>query len=1150
MRDLDPPCLPLRTWLIVPLTALHLGWVGIPWVAAASATGSSQETLPFRPELVEVVWPGAPTLQSFAVGQTTDGRWLVVGGRTTGLHGDQDPGDLPDPATNFKMPNECFWVLDPLTRTQWSARVDALLSAAEAEALTVTNAQFTQVGDKLYIVGGYGSLTDSGGIHSDVTFGRVTIIDVDATADAIVNSLPLNGHVRHADGLDFLRVTGGEMVHHNGVFYLVFGHCFAGNYSSQANGEYTYQVRTFTVDDGVVPPAVTQQAAFGSAVTNPSFRRRDLNLLQTREPGGAPTFTVYGGVFTAGNGPWYQPIYITPAAGATTLLVDPSFQQQMCHYNCAAVTLWSDSTAALYSVFFGGISEVFYRTSGGRSSFQRDVRVPFIDEVACIRRDPDGTSQEFLLLQPSGDPLRLPALLGANARFIKNASLAAFDGELLELDQLAVGTTLIGHIYGGIRANQPNNNFGVSMASNKMSCIQALCCVFAAGALAGSSKPDDFLPRIHFQGHFVANPGTGNNDGVLAVITDPSSAELTSGFQGMTDADVRTFMMQTQLIGGRIYLNSGWNWYGDMSVYFKDVQVTSVRRKDGAISTNDPVVGKYVNIVGENGNLPVMTDSNPTVAVAPQLFVGGLTIGDNPTAQERSPSPAAPVLSALHNTRGFARWVGNRNWGMYTGEHGFPTLSATWQFAIPPAALPDPTSSSGRVEGARAETDSVLDDLLAAAKQAEGLLVQFTIYQMEPEMCDFQLAARFSVGDYVANPATGFMVGTILVRQKEEFKTVINGRRLEPPPPPPDGNGKTLGMAAATVDTTHEVVTLNLMNGIPEQGYVPPADTAKVDLGPLTFGVLPRGKILPTQAKTIGVMYHDPTPGAHSYGYESYRTTGGQLDFDLGDSPDGVTLEDLAEGRLIVYDGMFAARLLESYIQIQTDDLGVYFSGPNETQTIELVVSGPGARESAGSGALLVQFWEFQGIVVPGNSGTRTTYNLCEVQSAGVLPHLSFQPRMLVRPGQRTSFEITSSSSSWGSSHVVMSTGRFPPPSGSDFPIKTAFFSSTRVMPFDDFSSYSMAERTSWGFVYEHVFRYYYLIYPGMAEQIIPFNSQTIMEHTARRLVSRLGRTPRLGEAPSAETDLWFSSLNMPRTRELSVGKRALLEEWATVVSQ
>jgi hypothetical protein len=90
------------------------------------------------------------------------------------------------------------------------------------------------------------------------------------------------------------------------------------------------------------------------------------------------------------------------------------------------------------------------------------------------------------------------------------------------------------------------------------------------------------------------------------------------------------------------------------------------------------------------------------------------------------------------------------------------------------------------------------------------------------------------------------------------------------------------------------------------------------------------------------------------------------------------------------------------------------------------------------------------------------------------------------------------------------------------------FYNSFRVLPDDNYDNIPDSEIT-WDLVYREVMRYYYLIYPGMFARLALQE-----ESTARSFASVI----RAFTAKNA----WDSTSYMPVTRELSDGKRKLLQ--------
>jgi hypothetical protein len=90
------------------------------------------------------------------------------------------------------------------------------------------------------------------------------------------------------------------------------------------------------------------------------------------------------------------------------------------------------------------------------------------------------------------------------------------------------------------------------------------------------------------------------------------------------------------------------------------------------------------------------------------------------------------------------------------------------------------------------------------------------------------------------------------------------------------------------------------------------------------------------------------------------------------------------------------------------------------------------------------------------------------------------------------------------------------------------------VLPKDDYSSISDGDLT-FAFVYQEVLRYYHLTYPAMSKVFL-LNDEATVTSQAAAILHVIAK------------DSWPRYGYMPRTRELSDGKRTLLERWCRKV--
>ncbi|MFV0338278.1 MAG: PEP-CTERM sorting domain-containing protein [Chthoniobacterales bacterium] len=427
-----------------------------------------------------------PTLQSFASASYND-QWVLIAGRTNGLHGFSNSG-----TTNFPpaYQNSTVWVIDPVTKQTWSRSLSdpsSGLSTAVVDSLSASNTQHYSSGDTLFVAGGY--VYDSA-LDDFTTYNALTAIDLPdlvSWAKADSPTLAANSVIQiagapftngsHTSG--YFAVTGGEMFQtSNGKTHLVFGQNFEGPYTAGANGDYTSQVRSFTVDYNKAGGTLAYTP--NSATPNPGdetqFRRRDLTVAPSITPdAGSPSgykegMIAYAGVFYEGSGVWTLPVEIDVHGNPVMVgsATDPgAFKQAMNHYAAANVGMYSEATGDFTSFQFGGISANTYNPDTGVLTY--DSGYPFTSQITAVTRHADGTYEQFylgeypLVTDGAGHDL----LYGAEAEFFVNMNLPMYANGVINFDALGSGDILLGYIYGGIASTLPNTSSpSDSMASN------------------------------------------------------------------------------------------------------------------------------------------------------------------------------------------------------------------------------------------------------------------------------------------------------------------------------------------------------------------------------------------------------------------------------------------------------------------------------------------------------------------------------------------------------------------------------------------------------------------------------------------------------------------------------------------------------------
>lgn len=397
-----------------------------------------------------------PTLQSYAVG-SYNGEWIFVAGRTNGLHNFTNDGLLNFPPA---FQNQDIWVIDPTTKQTWSRSITTSdLSTTAMNSLSATSTEFVQNGNTLYVAGGY--LYASG---TFTTYNTLTALDLPGVVDWVKNgSSSLASQVRQTTD-STVQVTGGRMDLVNGKTFLSFGQDFEGPYTPGANGVYTQQVRSFTINDSGGNLSISDVSA---STADPSFRRRDMNIVPIVTSGSSgPALVALSGVFTVTGGAWTVPVEIS-GSGIPTM-ADPNnpatFKQGMNNYAAPSIVLYSQTRDENNIVVLGGIS-LQTNVSG---TFVTDNEMPFTSQATSIVRNSDGVYSQYylgdvypdIIDESTGNPL----LFGAGAEFLRNPDLALVDGAI-DLDVLT-SETMLGWVFGGIAAQQAND--GRTAASNEL----------------------------------------------------------------------------------------------------------------------------------------------------------------------------------------------------------------------------------------------------------------------------------------------------------------------------------------------------------------------------------------------------------------------------------------------------------------------------------------------------------------------------------------------------------------------------------------------------------------------------------------------------------------------------------------------------------
>ncbi|MGI9243844.1 MAG: hypothetical protein ACR2RV_23810, partial [Verrucomicrobiales bacterium] len=419
-------------------------------------------SLPYEIELTEISLAPAqlPNIHS-AAAACWRGRWIILAGRTNGLHG-LTGNNAFDPAFESRE----IWVIDPGSRESWHKSLEdspaSGLNQDQVDSLSSVNTQFFQDGDTLFVVGGYGYQRSAA---DHVTYDRLSAIDLPGIigwvmAPAGTEADLASDHIQQISD-SFFQVTGGGLGRIGDEYQLVFGQNYAGRYRPHFNGTYTQCVRRFEIDrsDGSLSVPASSKIQTPQAA---EFRRRDLNVLKILEPGAnvgelGEAVLALSGVFTPSDGVWTVPV-IVRAGGEVTMLPPQdaeTLQQGFQIYHCAKAALFHRATGEVHTILFGGITVLEHDDAS--FDWTQDDRAPFTNQCGVIVRHGDGRFEQFLLstrfpeILSDGKELRF----GANAEFFPNPDAPSLGESIFDLAAID-GPLVLGHIFGGLVADAGN----------------------------------------------------------------------------------------------------------------------------------------------------------------------------------------------------------------------------------------------------------------------------------------------------------------------------------------------------------------------------------------------------------------------------------------------------------------------------------------------------------------------------------------------------------------------------------------------------------------------------------------------------------------------------------------------------------------------
>lgn len=659
-------------------------------------------------------------------------------------------------------------------------------------------------------------------------------------------------------------------------------------------------------------------------------------------------------------------------------------------------------------------------------------------------------------------------------------------------------------------------------------------------------------PRLgFFAKDAMTNPSTANNENVIHLLDydhvrllNPPAVEG-ANLPVMDDVSYREWM--TRLITYADPLDQQddptqpdwhpgmpgyWNYWGDHLTTFGGATLTSIWVDDEPVTSpgSDPLYGAHVTLNAR------IVDLNPADTYSTQFVAAGFSvIGTDANGDTAELLHGVPTTSVT-------RWL---NFFRFRG-------AGTFQAVIPNESLEF-------IDEGRGPDSAGLQALREGAASGGGLLLRWCFYGMTAATGMPAMYDRFQQGERAMNPKVGRVVGSIGVWNGEDPVSAPVGRMLHQPGPPylppstvegqnarprmrvkthgdveriatpgtrqhalstEAGCAQKMGPAAALVDGNR--VTLDLNSAFPEIGCVhgAPGDPfTKHDFG------------------TVDLILVDADGGATTklgevaYDANTYEQLGGVVEVAF----DAELAQDVTDGWLQLVDeaGSVLLREIET-VQVVTDDQAVYLdltetdegAAAHGTAEVRVFFKGEPITEET---TLTVEVWRDRQHPGKANSVNPLVVTATEIgeERIGDAFHVD------VPEGGCATIPIDAHEPACYKLRYVVP-GMHVDEIAPQWAVE--YFSCFRVLPYDDYRDVKDEDLT-FEFLYKEVLSYYAILYPVMST-IIPWGPASTPHDP-----ERVGQFATLMLQAVDESRLG-TALQMPITRELSAGKRALLQRW------
>ncbi|MCG9766168.1 hypothetical protein L1D53_21845 [Vibrio alginolyticus] len=613
--------------------------------------------------------------------------------------------------------------------------------------------------------------------------------------------------------------------------------------------------------------------------------------------------------------------------------------------------------------------------------------------------------------------------------------------------------------------------------------------------------------RINFFGGIEVDVSVPNNkatypvDGQKHDIFNPATSTLTDFIykHGISDEEIID-MFQTPTEEG-YFTNGGWNIYGQHSVTTQKVKVYTSGHP-GAVTTDTPLANFDFSLLGSVNpdtnqaytSSPVMVDLNPLGQTYSQIAVGGLLLGD----------PDKPLLYIQSDQ--ICGNIGNSSGGLsfktLIGANDAPgssNFAGTWQVTFP---ITEDVKKASALSG-NDEADQIIRGLLNT-KGATGIVVNFSFFEMCPQMTTEEYNTKLAQRQTPRNPSVGRIIGTLSVACEGETANNPDGRLLISHIDNTERENQTApAFACISKVQEQEFLSVNMSLAFLQSTFredragfkaVPPKPA--IDFGKLT---IVGGK----ESTTYGPDYIN------------YYQYGGIIDIPL----DKQTSQSFASNPLVINGEKVVHNnhllLKETSYRLYSSDIDVYVgdkAGDSKEITIQVRYLG---------GALDTD----QTILLSTNENTPgfadyLDLDLDEGKPTGAIP---------VKAGA-TSFKYTIqvADNSPGKNDLDEMAGFYD----INFNLGEAQQTiNTRKFQYTNFDLVE-GDPVTWELVYQHALRYHYLNFLGMST-VFPLNdAETILKH-------------REGIKTRMSSRYWPTTLYMPIVRSMSPSQVRLINAFA-----